>query len=250
MPFILQMVVPNKVGIYGSQYMFIKLGNRSKKKLQKISISRSRLKALDQPSEYCDNGVQTLSTSACIAQFTEKHLECTTKIHGMFSANMTCNETSQLMRFANISIEFEEADANAVYEKTGCLASCEKDEYNPMVADKMTEVRKEVEGYTGIPWDTQLDFRMMAGSYLEMEQYLVYDSDSFIADVGGFMGLLLGFSVLSIYNEIVDILMDKCKLVGIFGKTQTRAMTKEHRESLASSASIRGWLLKQTSGLN
>ena len=243
MPFILQMVVPNKVGIYGSQYIFIKLGNISKKKLQKISISRSHLKALDQPSEYCDNGVQTLSTSACIAQFTEKHLECSTKIHGMFSANMTCNETSQLMRFANISIEFEEADANAVYEKTGCLASCEKDEYNPIVADKMTEVMKE-------PYDTRLDFRMMAGSYQEMEQYLLYDSDSFIADVGGFMGLLLGFSVLSIYNEIVDTLLDKCKLVGIFGKTQTREMTKENRESLASSASIRGWLLKQTSSLN
>ena len=147
------------------------------------------------------------------------------------------------MRFANISKEFEEADANAVYEKTGCLASCEKDEYNPIVADKMTEVMKE-------PYDTHLDFRMMVGSYQEMEQYLLYDSDSFIADVGGFMGLLLGFSVLSIYNEIVDILLDKCKLVGIFGKTQTREMTKENRESLASSASIRGWLLKQTSSLN
>ena len=112
MPFVLQMVVPNRVGIYGSQYIFIKLGTRSKKKLQKISISKSHLKALDQPSEYCANGMQTLSASACIARFTEKHLACTTKIHGMFSANMTCNETSQLMRFANISNEFETSKLN------------------------------------------------------------------------------------------------------------------------------------------
>ena len=33
------------------------------------------------------------------------------------------------------------------------------------------------------------------------KQYVIYDNNSFIADVGGFMGLLLGFSLFSIYDE-------------------------------------------------
>ena len=43
-------------------------------------------------------------------------------------------------------------------------------------------------------------------SYDEKKQYVVYDFNSFIADVGGFMGLLLGFSLLSLYDELTKIL--------------------------------------------
>jgi hypothetical protein len=35
-----------------------------------------------------------------------------------------------------------------------------------------------------------------------MEQYIIYDSDSFIADVGGFLGLLLGHSAFSIWMSM------------------------------------------------
>ena len=224
----LQMVVPNRVGIYGSKYLWINLGTGTtltKKKIQKIYISKSHLKALNQPSEYCSNGLKAFSTSACIARFIEKQLGCTTSIHGIVSTNMTCNETSQLLKFADISNEFEEADANTVYQKTGCLASCEKDEYHDMVANKMTENRKA-------PHDTHLDFRMMVASYQEMEQYLLYDSNSFIADVGGFMGLLLGFSVFSIYNEIVDILLNRCHFGKIIGKKQNKKTKAKAEEKL------------------
>ncbi len=34
------------------------------------------------------------------------------------------------------------------------------------------------------------------------EEYIIYDFDSFIADVGGFLGLLLGHSLLSIYQSM------------------------------------------------
>ena len=37
------------------------------------------------------------------------------------------------------------------------------------------------------------------------EEYLLYGLDSFIADVGGFLGLLLGASLLSLIEEILDI---------------------------------------------
>ena len=39
-------------------------------------------------------------------------------------------------------------------------------------------------------------------SYDEKEQYVIYDLSSFIADVGGFMGLLLGFSIHSMVEMI------------------------------------------------
>ena len=83
-----------------------------------------------------------------------------------------------------LSQKFQVADANTIYKITGCLASCEKDEYK--IDGTMSESLKP-------PHGIKLDFEIMEGSYQEMEQYILYDFDSFIADAGGFMGLLLGF---------------------------------------------------------
>ena len=44
-----------------------------------------------------------------------------------------------------------------------------------------------------------------SGVFEEREQYLVYDSDSLLADIGGFMGLLLGSSMYGIYQDSVGI---------------------------------------------
>ncbi len=37
------------------------------------------------------------------------------------------------------------------------------------------------------------------------QEYIVYDGNSFIADVGGFLGLLLGYSILGIFESIVKL---------------------------------------------
>ena len=52
-------------------------------------------------------------------------------------------------------------------------------------------------------------------AYIEEEQYYVYDFDSFFADVGGYMGLLLGSSVLSIY-DVVGGWLDVRKFTSFF----------------------------------
>ena len=41
---------------------------------------------------------------------------------------------------------------------------------------------------------------------MEEEQYVIYDGNSFLADVGGFLGLVLGSSMLNIYDEVVGLL--------------------------------------------
>ena len=212
------MHVPNYVKVYGSQYTSIQSALFSYKNYrQKITISRSHMKALDQPSERCARDTKTPNVSACIAKFIEGQLGCSTKIQGSGAPQKKpCNNLTHLQ---TLSRKFHEADANNIYKITGCLASCEKDEYHGFILHPMTESRKT-------PHDIKLEFRIMEVSHQEMEQYILYDFDSFIADVGGLMGLLLGFSVLSIYNEIMDLLVDKCKLSWIFGKMQARGNQK------------------------
>ncbi len=46
--------------------------------------------------------------------------------------------------------------------------------------------------------EADFSFYFASGRHDLREQYFTYDADSFVADVGGYMGLLLGHSLLSI----------------------------------------------------
>ncbi len=44
-----------------------------------------------------------------------------------------------------------------------------------------------------------------SGTHEVREDYLVYTFDSFIADVGGYLGLLLGYSAYSVFNDLGEL---------------------------------------------
>ena len=89
---------------------------------------------------------------------------------------------------------------NDVYNMTGCLSSCEKDIYS-IVAEPIFTIQK-----TRKCEEFYLLLRITDRSFENRKQYIIYDTDSFVADVGGYMGLLLGCSIMSLYNEI-DLLL-------------------------------------------
>ena len=164
------------------------------------------MNALDQPSERCTIETRTPNTSGCIADFIEKQLGCSITIHSSGSSTMPpCNSSSQFKNLKEIQYKLAYSDANTIYKMTGCLAACQRYEYQ----------RYGFRSRTSRPCHTAqcdyyLRFRISHGTEEERTQYYRYEFNSFIADVGGYMGLLLGFSMLSIYNEI-DRLSGKIK---------------------------------------
>ena len=53
---------------------------------------------------------------------------------------------------------------------------------------------------------SQVSLQVDDKTFVEEEQYIVHDFYSFFADIGGYMGLLLGSSLLSLYDEAVGLL--------------------------------------------
>ena len=101
----------------------------------------------------------------------------------------------------------ETYNVNSIYEQTGCLASCERNEYiivDSSFKNREHSVSSQVDHI--LDYELYLEFNILTGSHKEEEQYVIYDSNSFIADVGGFLGLLLGFSALSLYDEFESLL--------------------------------------------
>ena len=78
-------------------------------------------------------------------------------------------------------------------------SACEKEKFDLKIETE-TDTWKE----SGSS-DVLLVLTIYERSYVEEEQYVIYDFNSFFADVGGFMGLALGSSMLKIYDEFVDL---------------------------------------------
>ena len=195
------MFIPNYGNVYGSIPIMTN-ANGIRSYVWSINIKKTRILAKDQPSQRCTD-VTVANTSACIARHIEEQLGCTPRIHGsrIPSKSKACSLQTELQKLARISKQLEESDANEIYGITGCLSSCHRFKYQ--VEFSSLKSYKESETWNSQFLDVQLFIK--TGLFEEREQYLIYDWDSFIADVGGFLGLLLGWSMYSLYQDMVDI---------------------------------------------
>ena len=90
------------------------------------------------------------------------------------------------------------------------MSACEKDETEIAEASELVSMGTwdslETYNTTDIQHGRQalkLYMYFVNGQYNEKEHYLIYDFDSLIADVGGYMGLLLGMSLQGTF-EIIE----------------------------------------------
>lgn len=201
LPLSFQMFIPHHENLYGSQFISTKSEFvYNKTYVYKITLTKTHVIEFDQPSEHCSN-LQNPNTSVCIASYIEKQLGCNPRIFGsLLTSKRYCNTSSELKSLANLTTAFRQYSGNKIYETTGCLASCERYEFGKMEATLTEKSSDPVK-------DLHIMFLIRSGSYEEKEEYLLYDTNSFIADVGGFMGLCLGLSLFSLYNEVVDLVV-------------------------------------------
>ena len=193
------MVIPNKVNIFGSASHEVRVSQCRFDGGQQLTIKRVRIKALDQPSYRCQSDASSINTSACIAGYIEKQIGCNPNIQGsQYSTGPPCTTKSQLLELKRYMDIFQENHDKDVYKLTGCLSPCEKDSF--ILQTQPIHCRDD--GYA----EFTLEFTIVDRWNKEEEEYIVYDTDSFIADVGGYMGLLLGFSILSLYHEMEALL--------------------------------------------
>ena len=203
---ILQVFVPNGVKLFGSAHLITRgmspLRCSFNSYSQVIYITKVHVKALDQPSHRCTSETTRPNTTSCLASYIEREIGCIPNIKGsLYPKEVPCNNKTQLDNLAKITRIFQNADENEIYEMTGCLSSCEKDHY----AISAMPLEKKMQGMSDL-CEMHTKFQIVDRSFEEKEQYVIYDTDSFFADVGGYMGLLLGSSLISLYNEIESFL--------------------------------------------
>ena len=97
----------------------------------------------------------------------------------------------KLVSFARSYDQIAGRSEQSIARATKCLPSCQRSEFETKILPPVDSPSGDVfSGY----------FFYATGKYVEKSYYYTYDWNSFVADVGGYMGLLLGHSLLSYYD--------------------------------------------------
>ena len=95
---------------------------------------------------------------------------------------------------------YNRLDEREIFNTTGCMPGCSKSkiELVPVYEEEvMIDNGKKVA-------QLKITFVYSGGEYDLIEEYYIYNWGSFIADVGGYLGLLLGYSLLSMYHVLTQ----------------------------------------------
>ena len=178
--------------------------------------------------ERCSQSGTRPNVTKCITRFIEEKAGCTLPVQDSNLNNVTrCTNITTIHKYLEMNRECYNdkiyvlnsdtfyfmirlvcmSDEGEIYKLTGCMSSCIKDELDIVEASEMVSVKTwDTLGYEDLEYGRKalkLYLYFINGQYDEREQYVIYDYNSFIADVGGYMGLLLGISMQSMY-EIVE----------------------------------------------
>ena len=191
-------VIPRfSTGIYGSVFKKIKVPENSKRQSMssfwEYYVIKNKLLAIDRKGQRChnDDGLGE-SVGRCIVRYLEDSHNCTVPHPMANNSRKFCTklQLGAINEENNIIQDLSEAD---LANLTTCLPRCSRDEMSLRETPRMSSY------YNGPNPKMKLSFLFHDGSFDVREEYLVYELSNLIADVGGYMGLLAGQSILGIY---------------------------------------------------
>ena len=102
-----------------------------------------------------------------------------------------CKKEQHFRQYEQIYRELGNADADEIAEKTGCPKPCQYKEYNFVESSPKMWTEPAIVGFWAASHTTQVE-----------EEVLLYPFTSLVAEFGGSLGLFLGFSFMTIWQEI------------------------------------------------
>ena len=131
----------------------------------------------------------------CIQHYIENEIGCQLPWYRIKTNLKKCTEKIQYQSFLDSYDKIARLSGFSISEKTGCLPSCKINEFTIHVRDAT-----EIEGSQDSKFGGQ--FYYPGGRYIKKVYHYNYDFSSYIADVGGLVGLFLGWSMLSFYDGL------------------------------------------------
>ena len=121
-----------------------------------------------------------------------------------------CSSPHEFMQYMETHEGILDFETDDITQTAKCIPSCKRVEYSVKLFNDIPGLDQEVYKYLGVDNQfknaLQLDFFFGKDRFNKREQYYAYDKQNLVADFGGYLGLLLGYSLLTLYDSMVDLL--------------------------------------------
>ena len=112
--------------------------------------------------------------------------------------DMRCQDPSALKEWKAIWQKLVNMDEQELYKETGCMAKCRRKEWTiSKIFNDKSDKKNESE--------IAMYMFYANGRYRMGRQYYTYDFNSYMSDSGGYLGLLLGYSIGSLFDMAQDL---------------------------------------------
>ena len=159
-------------------------------------VQKKEVTYLDDDRTPCQIEPRTEELSTCIQQYIESNMKCQLPWHNQSTTLSKCTTSNQYEEFLNKYLLISSQDEASIAKVTGCLPSCRRNEFEVKVVNRIEMPPENGQFYfSGL-------FYYPSGSYIEKSYYYTYELGDYIADVGGYVGLMLGYSLINFYDGI------------------------------------------------
>ena len=199
--------VPGSGGLFGSTFVLsnaiiFDFGNPDKKMItSNYDIQPSNATYLNEEGSRCSESTdfEISNYNLCYEKYIEAAMNCSLPWGKQNdSRHPDCHTFAQKEFLSNATYRIEAMGEREVYKATGCSPSCTRREFT---TTKLMDTEQNIT-YWSNRSIAKVVFYYSSSKYKTKEQYLVFTAGDFIANVGGYLGLLLGHSAISLYDGI------------------------------------------------
>ena len=207
-------MIHNSLGIFGNAYSYTDTSSSNNVSVIVIHEIRKKVVSyLNDERTPCQSMPRREELNTCLQHHIENKIGCQLPWNNGSVDFPRCTESGHYKTFLKIYDEIAKLTEQSIAERTGCLAACQRNEFTVNIVNRAERPSKPGGHFTGY-------FFYASGRYVEKTYFYVYDWIHLLADLGGYMGLLLGYSLLTMYDGTKNL----CKL-GLGWKR----MAKQHR---------------------
>ena len=142
----------------------------------------------------CQSEARIEEMNTCIQSHIENNMRCQLPWHNKSTEMQRCTEPEHYYEFIKSYITITRKKEATIAKMTGCLPPCRRREFEMKLINHRTvplvDGRRQISGYFYYP----------TRRYIEKSHFYIYTLGDLIAEMGGFMGLFLGYSALSCYD--------------------------------------------------
>ena len=160
---------------------------------------------LDQDNEHCigeeDQEKQQVDMQKCLEDYIASQMDCALPWlakKGLPGNGVSCQYPEEYDRYVQLYNEVINFDSGSISSIANCIPSCKRHEYS--VKHMLTYEHKRL-----MKNSTTVHFFFGKDRFTVRKQYYTYDFQNFLADFGGYLGLLLGYSILGFYDTLVNL---------------------------------------------